>query len=123
MGINDKKMCRQGHEGAEDVEIGKCLHHLGVLAGDSRDEEGRKRFFPFVPEHHLVPGHIPKDSWYWKYQFYEEEEGLNCCSDFAISFHYVTPKQMYVLEYLIYHLRPYGISFESHPDDTKVLAL
>ena len=58
--------------------------NLGVEAGDSRDAEGRKRFMPFVPEHHLIPGHNPADSWYWEYQYYEEEEGLAACSDQAI---------------------------------------
>ena len=37
-------------------------------------------------------------------------QGLDCCSDYAITFHYVPPNMMYVFEYLVYHLKPFGIS-------------
>ncbi|KAK9883004.1 hypothetical protein WA026_001217 [Henosepilachna vigintioctopunctata] len=111
VGLTNSTGCSKRNGGAEDVEMGKCMEAVNVVAGDSRDSMGRGRFFPFVPEHHLIPGHVSKDFWYWQYIYYESKEGLNCCSDNAVSFHYVSPNQMYVLEYLIYHLRPYGVSF------------
>lgn len=35
-------------------------------------------------------------------------KGMECCSDRAITYHYVTPDMMIILEYLIYRVRPYG---------------
>lgn len=48
--LTDDFKCWNGTEGNEDVEVGKCLENVGVLAGDSRDELNRSRFLPFPPD-------------------------------------------------------------------------
>ena len=62
--------CRMDSVGAEDLEMGMCLYHVGVSAGESRDSIGRETFHPFIPEHHLIPGLIPRDNWFWSYSWY-----------------------------------------------------
>lgn len=67
--LTDPKKCRQDHGGAEDVEMGRCLHNVGVIPGDSRDSQDRGRFFVFSPEAHLFPS-SDKSFWYWKNMYY-----------------------------------------------------
>ncbi|CAG2165155.1 unnamed protein product [Oppiella nova] len=84
-----------------------CLKGSGVVVGDARDELGEPRFFHFEPEYWLNPYKTIYERWapMKKYQTYNYSAGMKCCSSTAISFHYIKPDAMYVMEYLIYKLR------------------
>ena len=77
--LKDKAHCPEmaGPGSAEDVELGHCLQAVGVAVGDSRDSLGRETFHPFQPEDHLIPGAVPKDNWYWSYNYYKPKEVLS----------------------------------------------
>jgi len=104
-----KKCLDPGFEwGGEDVRMGQCMTKLNVTVGDSRDSGGRARFMIWNPREHLIPRKGKKDAGYFSYSEYPEANGTECCSDSAISFHYVPPDMMYVLDFLIYHVRAIG---------------
>uniref|UniRef100_A0AC34RKR2 N-acetylgalactosaminide beta-1,3-galactosyltransferase n=1 Tax=Panagrolaimus sp. JU765 TaxID=591449 RepID=A0AC34RKR2_9BILA len=103
------KLCRQDGQGNEDVEIGKCLENVGVIAGDSRDSDGRHRMLPFSPMIYHEPLKNRADTkWFFGYTSYPFQEGKDCCSDYMVTFHYVTPETMYAIENFLYHIRPIG---------------
>ncbi|XP_069184338.1 glycoprotein-N-acetylgalactosamine 3-beta-galactosyltransferase 1-like [Procambarus clarkii] len=109
--LPNRTICFQGDTGGEDVMMGACLQNVGVMAGDSRDSSGRGRFFHISFTNYLfneLPG------WYTSVIYYKPDTGFNFSSESAISFHYIEPRKMYEMEYLLYHLRPQGVS-SSHP--------
>lgn len=92
------------------------MEYVGVRTANSTDKHGRSRFHCFEPWAHLM-GRYPE--WYHRYDANGAKSGPDSVSDYAISFHYVPPWLMYGMEYLVYHLRPYGIKMaeteEEHP--------
>ncbi|XP_019737263.1 glycoprotein-N-acetylgalactosamine 3-beta-galactosyltransferase 1 [Hippocampus comes] len=94
----------------EDMALGKCMETMKVEPVDTRDVKARQTFHPCPPELHLAR-QFQKNPWYLDYEYYPPIQGPGCCSDFAVSFHYIYAVQLYALEYLAYHLRPYGYKY------------
>lgn len=68
----NKTICRQRPGGSEDREMGLCLQNVNVVAGDSRDQSKRGRFFPTTPSGHIIPK--AKTHWYWRYIYYNTKD-------------------------------------------------
>lgn len=112
--IPNEDICRIDWGGMEDYEMGNCMNNIGVYNGDSRDDKKRETFFPSHPIAHLFDTF---DKTYYDKLYYKADEGLNCCSNYTIAFHYVEPWMMYFIEYLTYDLEPYGITHTHPPID------
>ncbi|CAO1358115.1 unnamed protein product [Diamesa tonsa] len=111
--LPNKNICRPDDHGAEDLEMGKCLEKTAIFV-DTRDDKNQMTFFQMSVEEHFNPNRIP-DNWYWKYLYYNVTQGsMDCCSKTLAGLHYITPREMYMLDYLIYDVKPYGI--EQHDD-------
>lgn len=101
--------CHLNEGSVEDVEMGSCLESVGVKAGDTRDSEGRQRFLPLSAYELIASSNEGQQSnkyWFNEYQFYPPAKwGKQCCSREAISFHYMTPQMMRLLDWIIYDLK------------------
>lgn len=53
---------------------GYFMEAAGVRPGDSRDEKGRPRFFPFIPSDVVVPKMKNLDYWYWENLAHDHEQ-------------------------------------------------
>ncbi|XP_072037421.1 glycoprotein-N-acetylgalactosamine 3-beta-galactosyltransferase 1-like [Amphiura filiformis] len=105
IGLNNQLLCPQNgtFATAEDLSLGYCMQNIGVIAGDSRDSLNRSRFLPFPIPEIMRDNYLP--DWYVQYARHKLQKGLECCSDYLISCHYVLPHQMYAMDYFVYHLR------------------
>ncbi|XP_070209453.1 glycoprotein-N-acetylgalactosamine 3-beta-galactosyltransferase 1-B-like isoform X1 [Littorina saxatilis] len=100
----DPKLCEQDG-GDEDVHFGQCMQNLGVRITNSTDSDGHTLFHPFHPETHFF-GTYPRRINF--YAFRKARKGFEGISKHAISFHYVSPTLMRLLELYLYHIRPYA---------------
>ena len=88
---------------------------------DTRDDLNRHRFLNYLPESHLIPKSF--ESWRKKKTF-RINPGFDCCSDSAISFHGLSPSEIYLTEYLLYHMAVFKgslLGLGNHPPDVNTI--
>uniref|UniRef100_A0A1I8A9Z3 N-acetylgalactosaminide beta-1,3-galactosyltransferase n=2 Tax=Steinernema glaseri TaxID=37863 RepID=A0A1I8A9Z3_9BILA len=96
--LPDPEKCHPGEDGMEDIEMGYCL------------KNGRYRMLPYNPFKHLDKDE--SDEWWADYRAYPYVQGPECCSNYLISFHYINKTMLYVMDYLIYKVRAFGLHDE-----------
>lgn len=92
-------------EVSEDFEIGKCLKIAGVPILSSMDVLGRETFHPYPFEQYLLD-FLPEYLYDWSNT--RPQRGYNCCSPFSISFHYMKPETMLMMDHLLYRIHIHG---------------
>ncbi|EYC32284.1 hypothetical protein Y032_0003g1495 [Ancylostoma ceylanicum] len=115
---SNDKICQVKGISVEDVAIGRCLERIGVRAGDTRDQEGLHRFSPLSPDS-MISGPYPK--WMLKMTYYNIPTSSWCCSRYAVSFHYVSPTLLYMMEYLIYRVKVFGLARNLRLDEDEAI--
>jgi hypothetical protein len=71
--MGDESRHQTRHNKYDYLIAGLCMTSVGVKPGDSRDSQGRNRFFPFDVPTHINPNQEPKDWWYWDYIWWPME--------------------------------------------------
>ncbi|KAK3696202.1 hypothetical protein RRG08_027645 [Elysia crispata] len=87
--------------GAEDLNFGLCMERLGVVTSPSLDAHGRTLFHA-VGTKTSVLDRTP--SWLWRYTAKSPHRASDISKN-AISFHYITPDEMRMLDFFLYHLK------------------
>ncbi|KAL4217575.1 Transferase [Mactra antiquata] len=94
-------------ENSEDIETGQCLNISGVSVINSLDDEGRERFHPYPVDRHAF-GWLPEYVFEWSK--HKQRQGPECCSRYSVSFHYMEPHAMLLIDHLLYRTSVYGFT-------------
>lgn len=97
---------------SDEVRIGICLNEMNVHFSKSNDSNNKQLFFDKHLDEYFLPNPIVKLPYPW-YQDYKVNHNLDSASNYSIAFCDISWQQMFVMEFLIYQLRPYGIETET----------
>lgn len=120
-GFTSGTNCSQAKPKVSNEErIGICLVEMGVNFGQSTDQDGKQLFFEKNLDDFFLPEINVKLPYPW-YQDYKVNQYLDHASNYSITFYGLSWRQMHVMEFLIYQLRPYGIETETPNLPEKIL--
>ncbi|KAL5111372.1 Glycoprotein-N-acetylgalactosamine 3-beta-galactosyltransferase 1 [Taenia crassiceps] len=109
MGIkNNVKACDE-NDASVDVNLGKCGTAVGVKFVHAIDQKKSDLFHPLSPSQALkafLQTTNPDKAVYGSDQM---TKAIACCSDLSVTFSNVKGSDLYMMEYMTYHLYPYGI--------------
>ncbi|XP_055297091.1 glycoprotein-N-acetylgalactosamine 3-beta-galactosyltransferase 1-like [Sitodiplosis mosellana] len=94
--------------------IGICMSEAKIHFAKSTDANDKQLFYDKFLDDFLMPDPNVKLPYPW-YQDYKVNHFLDSASNHSIAFCDISWHQMYVMEFLIYQLRPYGLETEMPP--------
>ncbi len=97
---DQRKLCNKDE--AEDINLAYCLARIGIHVMNARDEHQLERFHPMTFEQHFL-GKFTK--WIEKNAQFDQKKGEQCCSALTISFHGLSPDEMRMMHFLLYHIQ------------------
>ncbi|XP_045181223.2 glycoprotein-N-acetylgalactosamine 3-beta-galactosyltransferase 1-like isoform X2 [Mercenaria mercenaria] len=106
-GVCELQKRKDDPENSEDIETGRCLETAGVPVWTSLDLHGRETFHAYPLERHLF-GNLPQYIYSWAK--HPIRNGKECCSRYAISYHYVKPDAIYFLHHMLYETTVFGLA-------------
>ncbi|XP_011189310.2 glycoprotein-N-acetylgalactosamine 3-beta-galactosyltransferase 1 [Zeugodacus cucurbitae] len=113
-GFNNDTLCPPANYALpEDYSMSICLQNVGALPVDGRFIQSgvnKQTFFPLQLIDFMNSNYtLSNIDWIERLTPYTVDWGLNCCSNYTISIHYMDPTIMYLYEFFIYHLRTVGL--------------
>lgn len=115
-GIESDEKCKSLQDKSSDVRISKCLDEMNVILDAGNDEFQKSRFFNEYFDDFLLPQikvNFPDSS----NGDYVVNTNLNAVSNYSIAFSHLSVHEMYVMEFLVYELRPYNYRRNDDDDD------
>ncbi|VDK35626.1 unnamed protein product [Taenia asiatica] len=109
MGIKDNVEACNENDAAADLNLGECATAVGVKFIHAVDQNKADLFHPLSPSQALKEFLQAMNPDKAVFKSDQMTKAFTCCSDRSVTFSNVQGADLYMMEYMTYHLYPYGI--------------